>query len=905
LHSNRESRTRQMKTDPGLSIRIRLARFSILFGFFLTTCDVIHPATLDSHPSWVAQKKLDEAERWSQKRQFKQAEAVYREVLGSGHRPDRVKALTGLGDLYLTVQSYDEALDAYGQALDLDPNAYEARAGLWGTMLEKSSFAEEIRQKVHQEIETYIAQSSNHSDLAEYLNAAYKGLDYLHEDARKAEIRERIVRLNPNKDLLTSLAEDASDDIFGEPDIPKRLSMIERYYSVFPLSFYSNLVHRHHLYILAKDLKDPEKLHVEGNKWISREPDNRMANFWVGYWFTEKDLDPEKAVAALQKALKLIQNPDPMDRPENQTDQDWNQDLKLAKVLYLDTLGWAFLKTGHIREAEENLRKAEAFLVFDHRLFYHLGVLYEHQGFKDKAINAYLNSVEAGDEIREASQSLDRLTASSRSSEERLNAYFAPQKGITTFTDVTEKAGLGGVKGRRVAWGDYNDDGYDDLLVDGHRLFRNNRDGTFTEVTNLAGLNGIAGAVGGVWADFNNDGHLDFYMMARGDGFHGRFWKNNADGTFTDITATAVNRPEDNHTEGAGWGDYNGDGWVDLYLANYEKPRSRAIKLGIGTRDVLWRNNRDGTFTDVTKEAGLETLEPMNGRGVNWGDYNNDGLLDIFVSNYRLDPNFLWRNNGNGTFTNVAQEQGVEGVEKKGNYGNTIGSEWGDYNNDGNLDLFSANLAHPRYIGLSDQSMLLENSGPPFYRFRDRKKEAGIRYQETDSEPSFGDYDNDGDPDLFITAVYPQGKSMLYKNDGHGKFRDITWLAGVRVSNSWTSAFADFDRDGDLDLVVGSEDGIRLFSNDGNSNHWLQVRVVGKRCNRDGIGSRVSVTSPRGVQIREVEGGKGTGSQQSLPVAFGFGNYDGPVDLKVRNTCGQMFQKRAVTLNQRITITVE
>src|SRR3972149_10260563 len=122
------------------------------------------------------------------------------------------------------------------------------------------------------------------------------------------------------------------------------------------------------------------------------------------------------------------------------------------------------------------------------------------------------------------------------------------------------------------------------------------------------------------------------------------------------------------------------------------------------------------------------------GRGIlneqDGGDYNDDGLLDIFVSNYRLDPNFLWRNNGNGTFTAVAQDQGVEGKEKKGHYGHTIGSEWGDYDNDGDLDLFSANLAHPRYIGFSDKSMLLENLGPPDYRFKERTKDGGIRYQE-------------------------------------------------------------------------------------------------------------------------------------------------------------------------------
>jgi tetratricopeptide (TPR) repeat protein len=724
----------------------------------------------------------------------------------------------------------------------------------------------------------------------------------LHEDARKAEIRERIVHLKPKEGLIKLLAQDASEDIFSEGDVTKRLSMMERFYTLFPPSTYADLVHQNQLRILAKDLKDLEQLREKTERWLSEEPDNRIANFSVGYWFTEKEIDLERAVWSLKKALELIKRPDPRDKPENQPDRDWKQDLRTVKGQYLDTLGWALYKLGHSKEAEDALKKAAAILDFDHSLFYHLGRLYEHQGLRDEAIKAYLRSMEAGDEIQEASLSLERLVGQSNPLQESLYKYFAQKQAITTFTDVTEKSGLASIKGGRVAWGDYDGDGFDDLLVDGHRLFRNNQDGTFTEVTHAAGLKETSGATGGVWADFNNDGFLDFYMMTGGGNSPGRFWKNRGDGTFMDITHRAIHRLDHYPTEGAAWGDYNGDGWVDLYLANYEKPYSQAIHLGIGTPDILWKNNGDETFSDITQEAGLVTLEKMNGRGVNWGDYNNDGLLDLFVSNYRLDPNFLWRNNGDGSFTNVAQEQGVEGREKRGHYGHTIGSEWGDYDNDGDLDLFSANLAHPRYIGYSDKSMLLENIGLPDYRFRDRAKEAGIRYQETHSDPSFADYDNDGDLDLFITAIYPKAKSVLYRNKGQGKFEDVTWRAGVRVSNSWGSAFADFDGDGDLDLVVGSHDGIRLFANDGNKNHWLHVRVAGRSCNQDGIGSRVVVKSHALQQIREVQGGKGTGAQHSLPVEFGLGDYNGPVDLEIRNACGQAIRRAGVTPNQMVTV---
>lgn len=875
----------------------------VLTTFFLcaclTACAFLPQSLRSPYDSWIAKRKVLQAERWAQKRQYDRAEMAYREAIR--HHPEPARVLISLGDLYLTLESYDQALEAYRQALEVDPQAYEAQAGIWATLLERDSLGQKTRELILEEIEAYMRQAPTDDRLAEYLYAAYLALDFLHEHERKSQIRRRIVLSKPKEKLLDQLAQGASEDILRETDTQKRLIQIEEFYSLFPPSKHANLVRQFHLWLLATALQDIEGLRKAGEEWVSKEPDNRVAHYAAGYWFVEKEIDLEKAIRFVSRALELLSDPDPRDKPVNQPDRDWRRDLKITKGHYLDTLGWALYKSGRIKEAKGALEHAARILEIDHRLYYHLGVLYEHQGRVDQAGQAYFRSMQADDELQEPFQALVRLVTQSRPLSTELYKYFAQKEGVTTFTDVTEKVGLDSVKGGRVAWGDYDGDGDEDLLVDGWRLFRNDEGERFTEVTDTAGLMGQWGAVGGVWADFNNDGHLDFYMMAA-DGFEGRFWKNRGDGTFIDVTATAVHPLYRYPTEGAAWGDYNQDGWVDLYLANYEKPESRSIHLGRGTPDVLWRNNGNETFTDVTREAGLVTQEKMNGRGVNWGDYNNDGLPDIFVSNYRLDPNFLWRNNGDGTFTNVAHEQGVEGKEKKGLYGHTIGSEWGDYDNDGDLDLFSANLAHPRYIGFSDKSMLLENSGPPNYRFMERTQKAGIRYQETHSDPSWVDYDNDRDLDLFITAIYPRGKSVLYRNDGQGRFKDVTWLAGVRVANGWGSAFADFDKDGDLDLVVGSWDGIRLFANDGNQNSWLQVRVVGRQCNRDGIGSRVEVWSSRSRQIREVQGGKGTGTQHSLPVEFGLGENSGPVDLEVRNACGRVIRRTGVTLNQTINV---
>jgi hypothetical protein len=324
---------------------------------------------------------------------------------------------------------------------------------------------------------------------------------------------------------------------------------------------------------------------------------------------------------------------------------------------------------------------------------------------------------------------------------------------------------------------------------------------------------------------------------------------------------------------------------------------------------------------------------------VNWGDFNNDGFQDCYVSNYRLCENFLWVNNHDSTFTNQAAQLGVAGGEVNGWYGHTIGSEWADYDNDGDLDLFTANLAHPRYIEFSNRSMLYENRLTPSAPrpsplapgpFVDVRAASGIRYEETHSDPAWADVDNDGDLDLYITSIYEGRRSFLYENgastaginfaetqgrsaweqkapDGRMRlpvmFGENTWHSGTRVFNGWGCAFADFDNDGDQDLVVGSGSGVKLFRNEQKGSNWLEVRVIGRRANRAGIGARVRVTQGKSRQIREVEGGKGTTSQNSLVQHFGFGRFDTPVTVEVRFGPNSRAAVKGVKPNQLITVT--
>jgi len=431
----------------------------------------------------------------------------------------------------------------------------------------------------------------------------------------------------------------------------------------------------------------------------------------------------------------------------------------------------------------------------------------------------------------------------------------------------------------RVAWGDYDNDGYDDLMTNGPTLYHNEGDGTFADVTSTAIPEGTTNSSGGgLWGDYDNDGCLDYFGQGTSYSSGEVLLHSNCDGTFTDTwDASGISDLQDERdcdgdgleeyspTEGAGWVDYDGDGFLDLYLASYEC--SSSYDYYENYDDRLFRNNGDGSFTEASTEAGIETSNQA-GRGVTPGDYDLDGDVDIFVSNYRLDRNFFYANNGDDTVSNVAGSNGTAGTSTSGAYGHTIGSVFGDIDNDGDFDMLHANLAHPFFYHFSDLSMVLINDGSG--EFTDEAAARGIYYRETHSNPTLFDADNDGDLDLFITNVYAERDSDFYENDGTGHFSLRNWESGLVVQNGWGAAVSDYDNDGDVDLLAYS-----LFRNDLDSdNHWLQVRPVGVEGDLSALGAVVQVDAGDLSQLRLVSGGSGTSSQDSPVQHFGLADSD-------------------------------
>ena len=431
-----------------------------------------------------------------------------------------------------------------------------------------------------------------------------------------------------------------------------------------------------------------------------------------------------------------------------------------------------------------------------------------------------------------------------------------PKPGPTpTFVDVTDRVGLTGLARCEAAWGDYNSDGWVDLYVGG-QLWRNDAGQQFTRVADVS-LQGV-----GIWGDYDNDGHADLFCWVG----TGKLYRNNAGRGFEDRSDRLPELPMEN-SRGAVWGDFDGDGWLDLYVGGYEAPGYQP--------DCIYRNTCEGTFVKVWQTRG----KPLPARGITAADFDEDGDLDIYVSNYRLVPNLLWRNNGRGVFADVARAHGVDGDGGLGAWGHTIGSAWGDLDNDGHLDLFAGNFSHsPAY---QDRPKFYRNRGPKHgFRFEDRSKRAGLAWQESFASPTLGDFDNDGRLDMYNSTVYPRDHGVLYRNNGDWTFTNVTPRLGATVKGTYQAAWADYDSDGDLDLVTGG----RLFRNQQRTGHWLKVRLRGdgRTVNRDAIGAQVRVRLGLYTLTRQVEGATGEGNQNDRALHLGLGKQNRPLQLTIQ-----------------------
>ena len=540
------------------------------------------------------------------------------------------------------------------------------------------------------------------------------------------------------------------------------------------------------------------------------------------------------------------------------------------------------------------------------------------------------------------------------------NATSANATSAVQFVDVGREAGLnvpnvwGGVdhkryiieaKGSGLAFFDYDNDGWLDIyLTNGTRidekwapvkaptsqLFKNNRDGTFTNVTEKSGLARTGWQTGVCVGDYDNDGWDDLFCCFWG---HNILFHNNGDGTFGDVT-----RKAGLYNEQVRWGagctflDYDRDGSLDLFVCNYVKfdLAQAAASAGaascqwkgipvmcgprglIGDTNLLYHNDGDGTFTDVSEKAGI--LKPgarFSITAVSY-DFDNDGWPDIYVA-VDSEPSMLFHNNHDGTFTDIGVIAGCA-YSEAGHEQAGMGVAVGDYDCDGWLDIFKTNFT-------DDTCNLYHNNGDG--TFSDVTFPSGIavnsRYVAWGC--GFLDYDNDGWADLMQINghVYPEiaghdvgqtykNPRIVYRNMGNGQFKDVSAVMGPGISEHFSSrgaAFGDYDNDGDVDvLVLNMNDLPSLLRNDGgNKQNWIKIKLIGTKCNRTAIGARVRVVTGDHAQMDEVHSGSSVMSQGDLRLHFGIGKAETVDVIEVKwPTTGKLERFPQVKANQILTI---
>ena len=482
---------------------------------------------------------------------------------------------------------------------------------------------------------------------------------------------------------------------------------------------------------------------------------------------------------------------------------------------------------------------------------------------------------------------------------------------------------------------DYNNDGWADLFfINGgsfvdkrlaasarHRLYRNNGEGKFTDVTESSGI-GVSGfGMGACSADYDNDGWVDLYVTAVGPD---KMYKNTGKNTFTDVSVTS-GLGEPLWSTSCAFSDIDNDGDVDLYVARYvdfSVDNNKFCTLFEAVRaychphvyksvpDVLYRNNGNGTFTDITQDAGV--TKAGNGLGVVFSDYDDDGWTDIYVANDST-PNFLYRNKGKGVFEEIGLWAGVAvGADGKPLAG--MGTDIGDINGDGLLDIFVTNLDGQTHS-------LYQNLGKGLFNnvtFLSGVGEVTLPY--VGFGTAFLDYDNDGDLDLSIangdvidnikrlrdSTSYEQ-LNLLLRNDGTGKFTNVGPASGSGFALKKASralATGDLDNDGDLDIVISNVGATAdLLQNDGgNRNHSILVRTIGTASNRDGIGARLKLFIGNKTLRRDVKAGSSYLGQSDLRVHFGLGDAQRADRLEIRWPSGAVESIEDIQANQILTV---
>jgi enediyne biosynthesis protein E4 len=487
--------------------------------------------------------------------------------------------------------------------------------------------------------------------------------------------------------------------------------------------------------------------------------------------------------------------------------------------------------------------------------------------------------------------------------------------------------------GSGAAWGDYDGDGWLDLFIVNSagaitvdnkipqsspatcKLYHNDRDGTFTDVSQQAGVDIRCWGMGAAWGDYDNDKRPDIFVSAYGKNY---LFHNNGDGTFKDVSTTAGINGDEGFWSGGAWGDFNRDGYIDLYVCgyvqyDYQKTIETSLQYDVEVpaslnpssfepeRNLLFQNNGNGTFTEIGNKAGVSNVGGRSLCAV-WADFDNDELPDIYVAN-DVSDNALYKNSGDGTFQEISHNALVA------DYRGAMGIAVGDWDGDADFDIFLTHWIAQENALYSSLFTQLSTADNPLreLRFMDEADRFGLGQIALDFVgwgTSFFDYDNDTRPDLFVVngSTFQQKenpkllvpmRNQLFWNKGNSEgFFDVASVSGEIFGKEYVgrgAAFGDYDNDGDVDVFVVNNGGpAQLLRNDGgNKNNWLEVKLEGVKTNSNGLGAKLRVVANQHSQIQQA-GSQGSYCSQNSPVQhFGLGQAAKVDTLEVIWTTGK------------------
>lgn len=502
------------------------------------------------------------------------------------------------------------------------------------------------------------------------------------------------------------------------------------------------------------------------------------------------------------------------------------------------------------------------------------------------------------------------------------------------FQEVTDEAGLPNTAASTIVNADFDNDGLVDFIA-GNKLYRNissKERFNFEEITERVGLKLLTGRP--MFVDLNNDGLIDVVSTS------GQFFVQYKKNSFLESSdKLKLKLPPSVHT--LSFVDFNRDGWVDIAAGMDEIHKDNTFTF---VQPHIYLSVKGQSFREISSQLNLSRY-PAYTRGIHWADYDNNGKVEAYFSNYRLRQNFLFKNQF-GNFSDVAPEVKVQGeynpkkfydpflkTHKGPSYGHTIGSVWADFNNDGNLDLWVSNLVH-KYVGetkggydyrgyVCDDSKIYRNTGAPDYQFVDMRSSSGIalmplgnwsvyKGDELWSHSTAADFDNDGLLDMYVAQVYnlKYAYSLLFKNQGQFKFSEISSTEDTRVLDSYAGSWADYNNDGKMDLLISGREGVdrdarlRLFKNIyASTNQFIKIKLNGTRSGKNPVTTQVRVFHSKGQFLRQYEGVTGTMNQQNDPVLhFGLGTIKAITAIEVRWSSGQRQIINKVALNSTIQI---